>query len=368
MRPRTLDLIAQPSTWSARPAGAGPRLIRSLLHVLVLLPLTGAVAPAADPFQDLVQRETTAAACARALNWMRSCQAADGAFRREAGQATLGHTALVLLAHLAQGHRIDRGPLQRALNYVLAQQDAQGYFNASDASRMYGHGIATLLVAEAIGRTANRPQQQGLMTRLQRACALIIRAAEIDKEPGQRGGWRYTPEAHGSDLSVTVWQLAALHAARRVGVDVPEPVFSAAGSYIAGLCDHSGRAGYINAEQDHRALCGVALFGLALDSQPHRELQAALARRIVDRPLRWQGPWFFYASYADAVGLTYGSPDQHQAERRALIQLLLEHQHPEGWWPAPPGDNEHQHGRLYTASMAVLALSTDSGFLPGYLP
>ena len=42
------------------------------------------------------------------------------------------------------------------------------------------------------------------------------------------GGWRYTPDATDSDLSLSGWQLMSLHAAQQVGVEVPSGVIDGA--------------------------------------------------------------------------------------------------------------------------------------------
>ncbi|MFM8399470.1 MAG: hypothetical protein ACKOAH_16725, partial [Pirellula sp.] len=47
-----------------------------------------------------------------------------------------------------------------------------------------------------------------------------------------RGGWRYTPDAGDSDLSVSIWQLMALRSAKNDGLDVASATIDDAVGYL----------------------------------------------------------------------------------------------------------------------------------------
>ena len=115
-------------------------------------------------------------------------------------------------------------PCRKALDYVLQpdSQTPEGYFGAKDGSRMYGHGITTLMLAEMLGMGADANQDELIRTRCRHAVELILRAQKVTKNELNQGGWRYTPDAGDSDMSVTVWQTMALRAAKNAGLDVPK--------------------------------------------------------------------------------------------------------------------------------------------------
>lgn len=158
---------------------------------------------------------------------------------REHGSYDTAMTALSCLAMAAVGHLpSDRDPegvaMRRAMDFLLTpeRQDNEGYFGAKDNSRMYGHGITTLFLAEMLGMGADAKQDAALRAACTRAISLILRAQAVSKSEGHRGGWRYTPLATDSDLSVSIWQLMALRSAKNAGLDVPKASIDDAVGYI----------------------------------------------------------------------------------------------------------------------------------------
>src|SRR6202042_353670 len=95
---------------------------------------------------------------------------------------------------------------------------------ASDGSQgpMYGHGFATLFLAEVYGITGD----EAVKEKLQKAVNIIV------KSQSAKGGWRYTPEPIDADVSVTVFQVMALRAARNAGIAVDANVIAKAIKYI----------------------------------------------------------------------------------------------------------------------------------------
>src|SRR5205814_1427099 len=68
--------------------------------------------------------------------------------------------------------------------------------------------------------------------RCAKAIELILRAQKVRKNELFRGGWRYTPDSSDADLSITVWQLMALRAAKNAGMDVPKQAIDDAVGYL----------------------------------------------------------------------------------------------------------------------------------------
>lgn len=303
----------------------------------------------------------------RGLAWLRSEQRGDGSLGEDHRTAL---TALAVTAHLASGHPIydpDHGPwLQRSLRYVLDQQDASGYFGKADGSRMYGHGITTLMLAEALGMCGDPGLEEAIRRALVQAVAVTVNAARVKKSEDHRGGWRYHPSDDKSDLSLSGWQLMSLHAVQQVGITVPEEVVADAVAYAMRLTDGEGRVGYQKRGEDKPALRGLGALCFVIGGESEHERVDKIVLRIRRDPIEWKGPWFFYRAYYDAVGMSRARPAAWAQYREQVESVLMEHQHEDGYWPAPPGDNEAKHGRVYTTSMALLALAVERNVLPAY--
>jgi len=229
---------------------------------------------------------------------------------------------------------------------------------------MYAHAIACLALTNALGMTRDDDLDERLRITLTRGLAVTVAAARVAKSDGQSGGWRYTPDDTSSDLSVTGWQLAALSAARRTGLAVPDDVFSNALIYLHSRIDSDGKIGYTARGEDHPALRGLAVFALSMQPGPRNPLRDKIVARMRDEPSTWSGPWFFYRAYYDATGLAWNEPAAWPALRDRLFPLLVANQGADGSWPAPPGDNEREHGAVYATAMSILALSVELRLLP----
>ena len=286
-------------------------------------------------------------------------------------------TALAILSYAAMGHQpSDPTPegrsMQRALAFVLLpeNQDASGYFGKSDGSRMYGHGIITLALAEMLGMGANEAQDALIRERCRKAIDLILRAQRVPKNESNRGGWRYTPDASDSDMSVTCWQAMALRAARNAGLDVPKESIDLAVRYIKGLYDSGnhgrgyGGFGY-SSRGSEPSTTAEGLLALQVCGDYDSEEVKVSADRLLKTGLRVGDRWFFYTAYYYAQGM-YQRGDKHAAAaRKQMSDLLIPIQSREGWWDGVGGE-ERQGGKVYATSLAVLALSVKNHFLPIY--
>ena len=303
----------------------------------------------------------------KALEFLRKQQSRDGAV---GGNVKTAMTSLAVMAHLAAGVTPDDPEhgawMRRGLLYVLGQQDENGYLGSQDGSRMYGHGIATLMLAEALGMTRDDDLEERLRVSLERAVAVTVNAAKVRKSGGHEGGWRYQPNEDKSDLSLSGWQLMSLHATQQVGISVPEDVIKGAVAYAKRLTTADGKVGYESPGQDHPALRGLSLISLVIGHLQDAPEVAKVVARIHSDPITWQGQWFFYRVYYDAVGMARAAPEQWEAYGTKIEKMLVEHQNQDGSWPTPPGGNEGDQGPVYCTSMALLALTVNRHVLPAY--
>lgn len=286
-------------------------------------------------------------------------------------------TALSLLALAAMGHQpADVTPegeaMKRGLDFILRpeNQDPRGYFGKTDGSRMYGHGIITLTLAEMLGMGADEKQDALLRERVRKAIQLILDAQRMPKNDANRGGWRYTPDAADSDMSVTCWQVMALRAAKNAGMDVPKESIDLAIRYIKGLYDpgdrKGGMAGFGYSGRGREiSTTAEGLLALQVCGDYDSNEVKTTGERLLKQGLKNDERWFYYTAYYYAQGM-YQRGDKYATEgKKVIADVLLPLQSQQGWWEGRGGE-ERQGGKIYATAMSVLALSVKNHFLPIY--
>ena len=327
------------------------------------------------PGDDLVND-----ALKRAGQYLMSCQdATTGAIHNKLRNETT-MTSLAILAFGAMGHQpgdpsAEGKSMKRALEFVLrpANQEPDGYLGKADGSRMYGHGISTLMLAEMLGMGVNEQQDALIRQRARKAIDLILRSQNMPKSDNNRGGWRYTPDATDSDMSVTCWQTMALRAAKNAGMDVPKEAIDLAVRYIKGLYSSGGSGsrrtgndgfGY-SARGAELSTTSEGLLALQVCGDYDSEEVRGTSERLLKTGIKAGDRWFFYTCYYYAQGM-YQRGDKFALEGRKVIsEALLPAQSREGWWDGIGGE-ERQGGKVYATSLAVLALTVKNHFLPIY--
>lgn len=336
-------------------------------------------APAGDQ-----QQEKIAAAVAKAVAFLRAQQQADGAISD--GPYPTALTALSVIALLAVGHLPDDPTpegqaLAKALAFVLKedrQDQHTGYYGAADDSRMYGHGIVTLMLAETLGMGADAPQDALIRQRLDKAVALIL-AAQAQKKPDNTppfGGWRYLPDAADSDLSVTVWQVLALRAARNAGLEVPKQPIADAVRYIKS-CYQSARHtdgtpqnrksgfAYQPGNAPTYAMAAAGLLALQVCGEYDAPEVRGAADWLLDCQRDRNVDFFYYGTYYYAQGMYQCGGKYAEQAAKIVPEMLRGAQNPDGSWQANVG-NEQKAGRVYATAMALLSLSVAYHYLPIY--
>src|SRR4051794_25137880 len=135
--------------------------------------------------------------------------------------------SLAALAFMAAGNQPDRGKYGRivtdTLKFILSLSHPDGFEagylinrQATPHGPMYGHGFGTLFLGEVHGMVHEEKLREEVARKLRLALDLIVNCQN------RQGGWRYTPNSHDADLSVTVCQMVALRSARNAGFAVPK--------------------------------------------------------------------------------------------------------------------------------------------------
>jgi len=347
--------------------------VKTLLKLVPVLLLgihsiSGAAEPSdQDVLKTLVTEQPRDRAVKKGLEFLRKQQKPDGSASERYATAL---TAMSIMAHFAAGHSPadkEHGPwIRKSLSYVIAKQNADGYFGESDGSRMYGHGVVTLMLAEALGMPRDDELDETIRRALKRAVQVTINAALLKKESQQAGGWRYTPDATDSDLSLSGWQLMGLHATQQVGIAVPENVIAGAVDYTKKMVSPQGKVGYQNPNDDHPALRGLALLAFVIGHQEKNPLVKKVADRIWADPIAWKADHFYYRAYYDAVGISRALPDEWEKYLPKYEAVLLPHQKDDGSFDTSVDGEAQGAGATYTTSMAVMALAVQRHVLPAY--
>ncbi|HRA89103.1 MAG TPA: terpene cyclase/mutase family protein [Planctomycetaceae bacterium] len=323
-----------------------------------------------DEVNDLLNQQLDAS-IRRALWWLASEQQASGAWTTSDFGESTATTALAIMSFLAGGHVPEEGPygrhLTRGVGWLLSQQHANGLLVGTERSHgpMYSHGIATLMLAEVAGMV-DPSQEEKCRDALQKAVKLIIDAQNYRKPAEHDGGWRYQPTSGDSDLSVTAWQLLALRAAKDIGCDVPAENIDRAIAYIRRLhVKHDGGFGYMVGHGSSITRSGTGIVALEVCGEHRTTETLAAANLILSRPLTKGEQYFYYGAYYCTVGMFKVGGEEWRQSREVLYRTIMDLQNPTGYWN-PEDGTERQAGRVYSTSLAVLALAIEYGFLPIY--
>lgn len=341
-------------------------------------PNTPFVAVHQDPFQA----DEMDAAVARGIKYLVSQQRKDGAITDRGHENAM--TALAIMAMASAGHQpADSSPegvaMARGLKFLLGdgRQDPQGYFGASDGSRMYGHGIVTLMLTEMLGMGADPAMDSKIHDACQKAIDLIVRSQGVKKAANARGGWRYTPDAGDSDLSVSVWQLMALRSAKNDGLDVSSKTIDHAIEYLkrsfTSPLDSNGNPREVkngfsyepNGGGPSFTMTSAGLLAMQVCGQYDSSLVSGSSDWLLEHPPQWTDRFILYGLYYFAQGMHQRGGNYAEKASKIVSELLLPKQKGNGAWESSGGE-EQNAGSVYCTSMAILSLSVKYHYLPIY--
>lgn len=330
----------------------------------------------------------------KALTWLLKQQQPAGYFseqrtdkvpqRGDIPSHSAAMTALTIMGLASVGHLPGDGTpegeaVNRALRYIVdnVEPDENGYLGRSDRSRMYGHGIITLMLTEMLGMSPDPQLDKKVRSITENAIKLIIRAQQVPKSEANRGGWRYEPASSDSDISVSVWQLMALRAAKNSGIEVPKESIDNAIAYIKRSYraerDSNGNLKQLEAAFSYEPYGGrqtfsttsAGLLSLQVAGQYDAPEVLGSSNWLLRFPPEVNEPWFFYGCYYYAQGMYQRGGDHAATARQKTEQMLVSSQSPEGAW-FPRNGNEKSAGPVYATSLALLSLSVYHHFLPIY--
>ena len=348
---------------SCPPPFFAPLLARPLALCLTLA--LGTSSLHADPKIDSSLKSSTA--------FLLSQQQPKGMF---GAQFPMAMTSLSVLALAACGHQpADPSPegqaMRKGLDFILLpeNQTKEGYFGKVDNSRMYGHGITTLMLAEMLGMGVDDKQDAAIREKCQLGIELILRAQAMRKDPISTGGWLYEPDSAGADISVTCWQTMALRAAQNAGMEVPREAIEKVVGYMKRMYmpvpgqtgpNATGGFGY-SAPGTGVSTTAEGLLAMQVCGQYDAKETIAAGNHLLTQDLK-AAPHFFYTMYYYAQGMYQRGGKCAEQSKRVIPEVLLPKQQPDGSYL---GEDEGG-GKVYTASLSMLALAVKNHFLPIY--
>ena len=353
------------------------------LLVMVCFQLSLLTPPASVAYaQQAFQKDDIDSGVSKAIGYLLTQQKPNGSITDRGHENAM--TALAIMAMASVGHQpSDPTPegiaMTRGLRFLLGEgrQDKAGYFGAADGSRMYGHGIVTLMLTEMLGMGVDPAMDAQLHEACEKAIDLIVKSQRVKKGVQARGGWRYTPDAGDSDLSVSVWQVMALRSAKNDGLDVASATIDDAIGYLkrsfTSPVDTQGvpreaKAGFsyeANGGGPSFTMTSAGLLAMQVCGQYESPLVVGAADWLLDHPPKWNERFILYGLYYFAQGMHQRGGTHAERAASIVSELLLGQQKPNGSWESSGGE-EQNAGTVYCTSMAVLSLSVKYHYLPIY--
>ena len=313
--------------------------------------------PQASERVDLAQLSPeTEAAINRGLKSLLDQQNHDGSIGE---RFPVAGTALTLMAFMVQGSFPEKPPngepLKRALDFLLtSNRRGTGFLGVS----MYEHGLATLALSEAWGMSSRKDD---IREALKRAVKVIVVAQNSE------GGWRYRPDSHDADISVTVMQAVALASAQEAGIAVPEVTIQNAIKYVKACATPSGGFMYQIHQQGPgfaRTAAGVLSLFMC-GARDSKEAQQGLSYLVSFNNRKFESSeHYFYAHYYAMQVMYQAGEDYYQVWYPKIRDALLHRQQNDGSFSGM-GRSESNAPACDTA-FAILILGVPYRFLPIY--
>ncbi len=291
-----------------------------------------------------------------------------------------GITGLCLLALLGNGHPpgVDGSPREvaawKALRWLIDHQDPTGCIRSGKGDfprNLYDHGIATFALCEAVELLNN--------SEVKKAAGKGLEFIASSQQPG--GGWDYVPSPTlRNDLSITGWQVLALHAGRKIGLLPPPQVVHKLERYLQRCIDPAGGATYSDRGRGRgRGGYGIDAVGLltrlTLGHSPFSRESIHCSKVLLqnlpapDSRSDWdRDPQSMYYWYTATLALFHMGGPAWEKWNSAIQQHVLPLQHTEGElkgsWDPDPNWIGKAGGRVTQTALGILTFETYFRYTP----
>jgi hypothetical protein len=332
----------------------------------------------ANPHAKAGDKQTTRSGqmTARALDYLRRSQQADGSWGDKLWPQNVGVTALCCLALFSEGSLPKQGPsglqLSRGLEFLLDSCKDDGQIVARDVyvhGPMYDHSWATLCLLQSYG---NMPWRRDMRDKISRAVQLLLKYQHVD------GGWRYKMAREGqSDTLVTVNVLYALRLAVRSGFAVPGESVDRAVAFVKARAlkeevRYSGEWEYLPGGQAANptvAACGaIALYMAAKAPEDFKDPRITATIDMLDYHYKrhtvvdlLDTPYLHYGAFYVSQAMYHAGNDRWHPYYRKLLEVFAASQQADGQFLDQAGNS------VYPTAAAAIVLQAPRGYLPVYL-
>jgi len=296
-----------------------------------------------------------------AARWLCAVQQPDGGWYRPGDGDREYREALTGLALLAamelDGDEALQSAAARAADWLAGRVDREGRIGgeAQFPGQPYNQGIGTL----ALLRWCARHPGDSLREVSFRAARRIV------SDQTALGGWGYADGSEEPNVSVTVWQLQALHAALALDEDEGLTRALARGlRWLRSTRNAEGEYGYRRVDDvppGSDALTAMSLYcEITLDAGSMNRSDTRLSlERLKERLASSEREPSYYAAYFALRSLRrVGAPDVSTVLERMETRLLVRQEKEgdeRGSWPANDA-YARVGGRVYATTMATLAV------------
>jgi hypothetical protein len=226
---------------------------------------------------------------------------------------------------------------------------------------MHGHGYALLFLTQIYGMAKTIPgfDMESLKEKIVKAVRCTEQAQALN------GGWWYNPVSGGDEGSVTITQVAALRAARDIGIAVNKKTIDKAIDYINKSTDSSGMTHYsLRGGHTTYALTAAGMSVLNyLGQYDNPKVKKGIKYLLRSGPVgggAWRG-WFFYGNFYATVAMFQAGGKYWKKWFPKISKVLLRKQSSNGAWGT---DESASYGAGFGTGFALLMLQMPYRYLP----
>ncbi|MEO6739989.1 MAG: FHA domain-containing protein [Chthoniobacteraceae bacterium] len=307
----------------------------------------------------------------RGLTWLALHQNEDGSWGENNKGAMTGFGVLCFLGHgELQDSPLYGATVGKALTWIFENGTKnEGHLHMAPAftsQGVYEHAICAYALGEYYTMTKDR-----------RVVKLLTQAvAHIIEGQGPGGGWMYTYDKSGDDLSVSGWQIQALKAAHlgQLQISGVDQSLTKAVAYIERVRGPNGGYGYRSASDDY-SLTGVGilcqLFWKGERGDLRKGMTWLLDQTEKSRPVKYkERSADLYAWYYHTQACLMFGGEAWTKWNGWFQDEICDVQNPDGSWPIPGGDaigpqnGDTLTGAVYRTSLCVLMLEVFYRYMP----
>lgn len=286
--------------------------------------------------------EGSDAAVCKAMDWLADQQNADGSFGNKYTVGATGMSCLAFFGHNETPDSPKYGQKMDEATLFLLDRAEKGdglIFNGEKGHHTsYEHAIAAIALGELLGfRQGDGRTISRLETTVKKAIEIIIDGQT------ESGSWAYQYNLGGrDDMSLVGWQIQALMAAKRSGVEFRglDRALEKSVRGITAMQDDQGAFKYSPVDAVGKtSLTPIGLYGLQMNTAVDLPEYAKGIVYLISKLKSPRASGDFYSSYYNVMALHHHGGDEWKAFHDAFVPKLLAAQEEDGSWDGSRTDD-----------------------------